>query len=168
MSYENPYEAPQTADLRSEYGRGDSDLAGRGTRLAAAFVDGIIGAVCNLPFVYYSGLLDYVLNQEPIPLDLMVMTAVVGFVIFILVHGYFLHLNGQTLGKRMLGIRIANLDGSVPSFGRVIGLRYLPVAVIANVPVLGNIVPLIDVLFIFRGDRRCIHDLIAETKVVIA
>jgi uncharacterized RDD family membrane protein YckC len=28
------------------------------------------------------------------------------------------------------------------------------------------ILPLLDALFIFRQDRRCIHDLIAGTKVV--
>ncbi len=31
---------------------------------------------------------------------------------------------------------------------------------------LGSILMLTNVLFIFRSDRRCIHDLIADTKVV--
>jgi uncharacterized RDD family membrane protein YckC len=32
----------------------------------------------------------------------------------------------------------------------------------------GNFVGILDALFIFRSDRRCIHDLIAATRVVRA
>ena len=45
-------------------------------------------------------------------------------------------------------------------------MRYFPLAVIAQIPFAGGIFSLIDCLFIFREDRRCIHDLIAGTKVV--
>ena len=34
------------------------------------------------------------------------------------------------------------------------------------IPVLGPLFSLVNVCFIFREDRRCIHDLIAGTQVV--
>jgi uncharacterized RDD family membrane protein YckC len=37
---------------------------------------------------------------------------------------------------------------------------------VALIPVIGGFLPLVDVLFIFRHDRRCIHDLLAGTNVV--
>jgi hypothetical protein len=43
--------------------------------------------------------------------------------------------------------------------------RYLPVQVVGSIPVLGMFASLVDVLFIFRDDRRCVHDLIAGTQV---
>ena len=85
---------------------------------------------------------------------------------FLLIHGYLLMKHGQTVGKWLTGIRIADLDGGIPSFGRVVGLRYLPTSVASVIPVVGSIYPLVDVLFIFRSDRRCIHDLLAGTQVV--
>jgi uncharacterized RDD family membrane protein YckC len=38
--------------------------------------------------------------------------------------------------------------------------------VLQQIPVVNFILPLLDALFIFREDRRCIHDLIAGTKVI--
>jgi uncharacterized RDD family membrane protein YckC len=35
-----------------------------------------------------------------------------------------------------------------------------------SIPLLGGLFSLVNVCFIFRDDRRCIHDLIADTIVV--
>ncbi len=45
-------------------------------------------------------------------------------------------------------------------------LRAIVNGMIGMVPYVGGIYGLIDSLFIFREDRRCVHDLIAGTKVV--
>jgi len=39
---------------------------------------------------------------------------------------------------------------------------------ISAIPVVGSFFVLIDTLLVFRADRRCVHDLIAGTKVVKA
>jgi hypothetical protein len=39
-------------------------------------------------------------------------------------------------------------------------------SVIGNLPCIGFFYALADILFIFRDDRRCIHDLIASTTVI--
>jgi uncharacterized RDD family membrane protein YckC len=64
---------------------------------------------------------------------------------------------GQTLGKKWLRIKVVRLDGGQVSFGAHV-LRGL---------VLGLLGPFTAVL-LFRGERRCVHDLAAETKVVVA
>lgn len=72
---------------------------------------------------------------------------------------------GQSIGKRMMGIRVVRSDGSRADFVRVILLR--------------NVVPyfinlgcglfwLIDSLLIFSEEQRCLHDHIADTRVVKA
>ncbi len=73
---------------------------------------------------------------------------------------------GQTLGKRTLGIRVIPAEGhDDPGFIKLIVLReFLPFVLLA----FGGFLLLIDILFIFRADRRCLHDLIAGTRVVIA
>ena len=169
MSSENPYEAPKS-ELTDPHHVGvvrDSELAGRFTRFAAAFVDGLIQIAVVFPMIYVLGGWDYLIGQQSPTLKFSLVAGALGFLVFLLVNGYLLKTNGQTIGKRLTGIRIADLDGGVPDFATLILRRYLPVTLVANVPVVGPYLSLVDVLFIFRGDRRCLHDLIAGTQVVL-
>ena len=68
----------------------------------------------------------------------------------------------------MLKIKIVDLQGRKPSFGRLAGLRYLPMQLVNMIPFVGGLIALVNVLMIFRSDRRCGHDLIAGTRVVNA
>jgi uncharacterized RDD family membrane protein YckC len=165
MSVDNPYTAPEAELIRDPEPTGPA-LADRGTRFVAAFLDGIIGMVIGIPLLFVLGEWDYVMKGQQPPFRLVITGGVLGILGFLLIHGYFLKTNGQTVGKKAQGIRIANLDDTVPSFGRVIGMRYLPIWIVSFIPVVGMFLPTLDILFIFRGDRRCIHDLIAGTKVV--
>jgi uncharacterized RDD family membrane protein YckC len=80
----------------------------------------------------------------------------------------WLHQHGQTIAKRLFNIRIVRSDGSRCSLLRVIFARWLPMAVLGAIPLVGPVMTLIDPLFIFRSDYRCLHDLIADTIVVRA
>ena len=71
--------------------------------------------------------------------------------------------HGQTIGKRALDIRIVQASsGQNGGFVPNVLLRAWLNALIGIIPLYG----LIDVLLIFREDKRCIHDLIAGTRVV--
>ena len=97
--------------------------------------------------------------------------ALVGLLVFVgvvVANCVFLHRNGQTLAKKMLGIRVVRRDGSRCGLARIFFIRYLPVTVMGAVPFVGGLVSLVDALLIFRDDRRCLHDEIADTIVVIA
>jgi len=58
------------------------------------------------------------------------------------------------------------VDNQILPLGRLLALRTLPVWVAAQVPWVGGLLGIIDVLFIFGKDRCCIHDKIAGTKVI--
>ena len=89
------------------------------------------------------------------------------WLVLILIQGVFLCSKGQTLGKKMMGIRIVNSDDlGNPGFGRVFLLRYCANTLLTMIPWIGWIYWFIDLLFIFRGDRRCVHDLMAMTRVI--
>jgi uncharacterized RDD family membrane protein YckC len=89
-----------------------------------------------------------------------------GYVLFALIHFAWLK-NGQTIGKKLLGIRMVNNDtGRIADLVRLLAWRYLPVTIVSLIPFIGGILALIDVLFIFGGDRRCLHDYIANTRVI--
>lgn len=90
-----------------------------------------------------------------------------------------LHRQGQTIGKKALGIRVVRMDGNRASFARLFLLRWLAFLVPAVVlNAIGRdllhyrlgIWPALirDALPIFGGARRCLHDRVADTRVVTA
>ncbi len=136
---------------RSGYGPGvTSELAGRGERLAAAIVDGIA-----LLFVLYG----FPLIGTGFGFTFFMLLCLAGIQI------YLLTTSGQTIGKKLLNIRIVKYDDeSDGGFVTNVLLRGVVNGVIGIVPFYA----IVDVLFIFRDDQRCIHDLIASTKVIKA
>jgi len=73
---------------------------------------------------------------------------------------------GQSLGKKWTGIRIELVDGNRIGFASGVVLRNWVPKLMGVLPYLGFLFQLADILFIFRQDRRCIHDHIAGTRVV--
>jgi len=124
-----------------------SPLASRGSRLLAVMLDGLIFIVTILLGVFL----------------LFPFGVIIGLLALMITQGYLLTTEGQTLGKRLMNIRIVrDEDESNPGFWHAVVLRYI-------VPGLLGLLPffeLADILFIFRDDYRCIHDHIAGTKVI--
>jgi len=171
MDDPNPYRTPRAA-LADTHTSSDEALANRGTRLGAAIIDTIMLLIVFVPLMYFGGYLQAVREAgasgiQP-PRGLVFMWTAIGFGLFVLVHGFPLNATGQTWGQRMLGIKITDLDSSKPPLARLLGLRFLPMQIVATIPLVGGVLALINVLFIFRNDRRCVHGLIAGTKVVNA
>ena len=175
--------APPRAEVDDHYdAQAEMVDASRGARFLAILIDGllptaiIIGILAAVAIpAYQSYKQARVPGIEPPPLgsaNHMTMTwawlagfALLAFFIYsaVLVYRY-----GQTVGKRMMGIRVVRTDGSRVGFGRFIFLRWLPLFVVGFVPVIGFVSGLLDPLLIFRDTRQCLHDNIADTKVVTA
>jgi len=88
------------------------------------------------------------------------------YVCFLLLHGFLLQQSGQTIGKRIMGIAIVRLDNQKPVFTQLIMQRYMTQWLAGLVPVIGILLRLADVLAIYRDDKRCVHDIVAGTKVI--
>lgn len=88
---------------------------------------------------------------------------------FLLGQLWLLWRRGQTVGKILLGIRIVRVDTlEKGGFVTNVLLRTLLNNLIVSIPIAGLLYGLADALFIFRDDRRCLHDKIAGTCVVVA
>jgi uncharacterized RDD family membrane protein YckC len=82
---------------------------------------------------------------------------------------YLIATTGQTLAKRWLGIMIVRTDGSPCGFVNGVLLRNWVIYVLLSfLPFVNYLVWLIDALMIFGDERRCLHDHIAGTRVVVA
>ncbi len=145
-------------------------LAGRWLRLGAVLVDSVIGLIAALPgaalllaggIVRRSGQPDVAFM---IPGILLLAFA---WIALLAVQIYLLTTCGQTIGKKLLEIRIVCFDNEAnPGFVKAFLLRNFVNGLICAVPFLGVAYKLVDICFIFRDDRRCLHDLLAGTKVV--
>jgi uncharacterized RDD family membrane protein YckC len=170
MAEPNPYEAPSAALVDHGTVADDAHLADRGVRLLAAIIDTVLLLAINLPLMWSSGYLESVMGSAARGVQeswvTTLMWTAIGFAIFVVVQGVPLARSGQTIGKKLLRIRIAHLDGSKPTLATLLAKRYLPVNAINVVPFVGGLLGLINVLLIFRADRRCGHDLVAGTQVV--
>lgn len=164
MSEFNPYQAPGS-DVAAVNDPQDL-LAGRGQRLAAAMIDGVISLVFVVPLMFLIGTFDYTAQGQEPPFQLTLYATIFAFVVFAAVHFVLLKKYGQTVGKWLLKIRIADMNGGKPDVATILFKRYLPVSAVGLIPVAGQFLPLVDVAFIFRKDRRCVHDHIAGTQVL--
>ncbi|MFC5437245.1 RDD family protein [Rhodanobacter umsongensis] len=169
----NPYAAP--AAVVDDVAAWDAhDLenrkATRGKRFGAALLDGVINLIWVLPIIWGATMAGDVRHGLK-PVAPMVGVVLLGLALLIgifVVNCMMIHRSGQTIGKRALDIAIVRTDGSRVGVARYLFLRVMPVVLISMIPGVGRLVNLVDPLLIFGKERRCLHDLIADTIVVDA
>ena len=175
--------APPRADVEDQFNSEDGLVeAGRGTRFLAVLIDGVLPTIIGIFIAIAIAIPAYQrYKQEHAPgIDppalgsghyMSATWALLGGLVLVayLVYSIVLvYLYGQTVGKRLMDIRVVRVDGDRVSFARFIFLRWLPLAIVGLIPLIGGIVGLIDPLLIFRESSRCLHDDIADTRVVTA
>jgi uncharacterized RDD family membrane protein YckC len=174
----NPY-APPTADVDQGLQARVDDyvLADRGTRLGAVLIDGLLSVASLLPgFVLLVALAGFD-NLDPARMlrrmdDSLMFAGIAVMVLmalsFQIYQWYLISTTGQSLAKRWLGIKIVRLDGSDVGFVNGVILRGWVIGAIGNIPLVGGLIALINPLMIFGEERRCLHDHIAGTRVIVA
>jgi uncharacterized RDD family membrane protein YckC len=150
---------------------GAPPLASRGSRLGAATIDTIIMSAIEFPIMYVGGFwqtaIDAAKYHEQIPFVTLLPWIGFGLSVFVLVQGYPLVRDGQTWGKKLVSIKIVDLLGRKPSIPQLC-VRYGVAMLVGGIPIFGRLATLVDTCLIFRGDKRCGHDLVAGTRVVHA
>ncbi|MBE2284055.1 MAG: RDD family protein [Prosthecobacter sp.] len=99
-----------------------------------------------------------------------VMVEVTGWTVIVItvINIVLLAVRGQSIGKMLLGIQVvAAADGAKAGFVKAVLLRWMIFAVIEGLRFIGPAIMLGNVLMIFRSDRRCMHDHVAGTMVVV-
>lgn len=158
------YETPQSELVDTNVA--DQELASRWARLAASIVDSLIVGVLAVPVMYVFGAFDAnPMESGPGLIQGLVMGLSV-IALFFLVNYRFLTRDGQTIGKKALNIRIVDLEGQIPDLKNNLIPRYAVYMLPGQIPLVGQIFSIVNVCFIFRGDKRCIHDLVGKTRVV--
>jgi uncharacterized RDD family membrane protein YckC len=173
MNTTNPYAPPQAA-VQDVTDSGDLVLAGRGARLGAAILDGLIVIlVMYVPLIVAvksSGQALFVnarFNSAGIG-NFAVLLPVAGLLAVGWLNYLYVSRNGQSIAKKIVGIKLVRADGSPVSVARVFWLRNVLNTAIGSIPLAGAVYWLVDALLIFGERRQCMHDKIADTIVINA
>ena len=90
-----------------------------------------------------------------------------GVIVASVVNIVLVAMRGQSVGKILADIKIVSYPERAESgFVNMVVLRMWVVGVLSIIPILGGIFALVDPLFIFGDDTRCLHDKIASTCVI--
>ena len=127
----------------------NTNPARRLSRLEAVLIDDVISIVPIIMIVYDDPIVRYL--------------GLISLISFVMIQLTLLSRTGQTIGKKIRGIMVVK-TGTSENGGFItnVVLRAIPGTILSAIPIIG----LVNVLFIFRKDRRCIHDLIAGTEVI--
>lgn len=133
-------------------------------RFFAAVIDGLIIAasvfIIAIPFVML-GLISGDENLSPV----LFFTGICCLVTIPILVGYYIHAiyaaghNGQSPGKKMMGIKIIDENGNVPSAGKLIGRRLV-------FDLLNMLTSLVLIVILVTEKKQGIHDMVAKTYVV--
>ncbi len=172
---ENPYRASPSLEDTGTGGEnrnlGNYTLAGPVRRLIGAILDSLCGFGFCLPGIILMGV-GGLFNQDP-PEDpdtiaiIGIGLAALGFIATFVVNVYLLATRSQSLGKFLLGMQILDYETKRPaSFVKCAVLRAFVNGLIGAIPCVGAIYSIVDILFVFSEEHRCLHDQLAGTIVV--
>ncbi len=170
---QNPYAPPVAPVQDVSDSDGPGELADRSSRLGAFLVDALILVVAELPTAVVAfGHLNPAAKTRT---EMLMMFkngglpySAVLFCVWAVITILFVRRNGQTIGKRAIGIKVVRSDGSKASLARIFWLRNVVNGLPSFIPIVSLIYWLVDTLMIFGESRRCLHDRIADTIVVKA
>jgi uncharacterized RDD family membrane protein YckC len=162
----NPYAPPQANVIPAPVAGYEPPLSSRWHRLLASLVDTIILMAVVLPLEWLAGSFGRMQNSALLDPETILWSAA-SFGIWVLINWTPL-LDGQTIGKRVLKIKVVRKDGSPCDRKHNILWRMLPIQAVVLIPLIGVLVALADCFSIFRSSRYTLHDDVAGTKVVDA
>jgi uncharacterized RDD family membrane protein YckC len=171
----NQYAPPKSA-VKDIGGEEAVESASRVSRLVAVILDGLVGFVWFAP-AYVANFATIAQSARGNPAMVWINLArtggwfylgLLGALIVLAIDLILLARNGQTIGKKLLGIKVVRVDGSPVSLFRVFFLRYVCNTILTLIPLFGSLYSLVDALMIFSESRRTVHDRIADTIVIKA
>ena len=149
-----------------EVGSSDgSILASRWSRLWASLIDVLTVIPITIPLYYFTGGFDGISQGVEPSVSYLLVMFLISTAIFLAIHGKIMLRDGQTWGKKAQNIKIVTIDGEHADLA-VLAKRYGFYWGVSQIPVVGQLLSMVNILFIFTKSKRCLHDHVGGTKVV--
>lgn len=147
--------------------------AGRPRRLFAALFDFTLTALVAFALMWPLGVFENEQAYERVQFVARLFALALGS--YVLINGWLLHRDGQTIGKKLFRIQAVENAGEqiLPlwkSLLRIFGIFAVAAILALKAPPMAALMFLaalivVDGLFIFSGRRRCLHDYLVGSKV---
>lgn len=166
--FRNYYAAPAASLEGAESLRDEREpvLAGRVSRLLAHLADAGMALLAMSPILLATIWMKESGGTAKIGAMTLLVLSLVALIALLVRNVQLLSRHGQSIGKRWIGIRIVCTDGSDASLSRILLRRMIVPALVGGIPYVGLVFALANLLWIFGEEKRCLHDLIADTMVV--
>ena len=149
--------AEQLLDLTSGVDQFTLDLAGIGRRFAAYLIDLM---VLWVPLIVIGIAITVAVAGKDFNPIWIQPAALLAIVLWVVYEALMLASRGQTLGKMAMKIKVVRADGMPLSAGQAWGRAFMR-QILASCLSIFNYVPAF-----FTKERTCLHDLVANTRVV--
>ena len=153
--HDNPFAPPVAATSRS---RAEPITAGPSKRLAGRLIDTFLMAASGVGGFVAAA----IVGASP------ASGVSIGWLTSIVVQAFLISTRSQSLGKVAVGTMMIDRTGGPAGFVRGFVLRELPLLGLRalSMPALFGVFAGLDLVFILRDDRRCLHDYLGGTRVV--
>jgi uncharacterized RDD family membrane protein YckC len=140
--------------------------ASRGSRFSANLIDNIFVVLLpTIVLVVLSLLREAAVKRPQVALIHEMAAAIVSLLVGCLAELWAQVHWGQSIGKRLLAIKVVRVSGEPIELWRLVLLRNVIIHALAQ---LCGLVGLVDAVLIFGNDQRCLHDYLADSIVVEA
>lgn len=178
VSPTNPYAAPTRPDEDPSAYR--QRTASRWRRLAATLIDGLALVVILVVATMVTRLVaasELKLRAPSVPIrnqiasDPSLIPPILAAMLLpaLLLYSlqcYLVAKRGQSVAKVWLGIRVVRCDGRPAGFLHGVLLRTWLMGAMMALPVVGWLIGVANILMIFHHRSRCLHDVLADTRVI--
>lgn len=166
----DPYAIPNSTSevVSSHYPREQQQLADLGKRFLGALIDSFAGVLFCVPGIVVM-IMGIVANpEEPGPIFFVgIGLILLGALALLALQIFLMATRSQSIGKYVMKTQMVDVNTGEPaSFVSTFLLRGVVNGLIGQIPFVGLVYAIVDILFIFREDHRCLHDLLASTVVI--
>ena len=160
------------------------ELTGIGARIGGALLDGIAyillmipGLVIGIGMIVGSAVVAAESGESPETISaaagggMILGTLIIVGNLFVpmIINCVLIAKSGQSIGKKIVGTRMVDQDsGETSGFVQGFLIRTFVFQLICNIPFIGFIIALVDIIFLFTEGNQTLHDRLARTRVVKA
>lgn len=150
----------QLRDLTSGVDQNQLELAGIGRRFGALFIDGLILGLPAAAIIIVFVIAAMSGNNNDFNPVWIQPASLLLIAVYVVYEALMLASRGQTLGKMAMKIKVVRPDGTALSSGQAWGRAFMR-QILASCLSIFNYLPAF-----FTKERTCLHDLVANTRVV--